>query len=88
MLRLLAGHWVDVLALSVSTDRQLQALRILVRQARQISPNPKMTIIAGGPLALSDPQALLDLGVDWVGTDAPSTVERASAAISAVNHNH
>ena len=88
VLRLLAGHWVDVLALSVSTDRQLQALRILVRQARQISPNPKMTIIAGGPLALSDPQALLDLGVDWVGTDAPSTVERASAAISAVNHNH
>ncbi len=88
VLRLLAGHWVDVLALSVSTDRQLQALRILVRQARQISPNPKMTIIAGGPLALSNPQALLDLGVDWVGTDAPSTVERASAAISAVNHNH
>ena len=58
VLRLLSGHWVDVLALSVSTDRQLPALRILVRQARQISPNPKMTIIAGGPLALSDPQAL------------------------------
>ena len=84
VLRLLSGHWVDVLALSVSTDRQLPALRILVRQARQISPNPQMAIIAGGPLALSDPQALLDLGVDWVGTDAPGTVDRASAAISAV----
>jgi MerR family transcriptional regulator, light-induced transcriptional regulator len=83
VLRLLSGHWVDVLALSVSTDRQLPALRVLVRQARQISPNPQMAIIAGGPLALIDPQALLDLGVDWVGTDAPGTVERASAAISA-----
>ncbi len=88
VLRLLSGHWVDVLALSVSTDRQLPALRILVRQARQISPNPQMAIIAGGPLALSDPQALLDLGVDWVGTDAPGTVERASAAISAVTRRN
>jgi methylmalonyl-CoA mutase cobalamin-binding subunit len=82
VLRLLSGHWVDVLALSVSTDRQLQALRVLVRQARTISPNPHMTIIAGGPLALSNAQALLDLGVDWVGTDAPSTVERAGSCIS------
>ena len=59
-----------------------QAGQFLVRQARQISPNPQMAIIAGGPLALIDPQALLDLGVDWVGTDAPGTVERASAAIA------
>ena len=88
VLRLLSGHWVDVMALSVSTDRQLQALRVLVRQARTISPNPQMAIIAGGPLALSNPQALLDLGVDWIGTDAPSTVERASASISAVHRTN
>lgn len=88
VLRLLAGHWVDVLALSVSTDRQLHALRILVQQARQISPNPQMVIIAGGPLALSNPQALLDLGVDWVGTDASGTVERATAAISVAVASH
>ena len=88
VLRLLSGHWVDVLALSVSTDRQLAALRVLVRQARTISPNPQMAIIAGGPLALSHPQALLDLGVDWIGTDAPGTVERASASISSVSRKN
>lgn len=88
VLRLLSGHWVDVLALSVSTDRQLAALRVLVRQARTISPNPQMAIIAGGPLALSHPQALLDLGVDWIGTDAPGTVERASASISSVGRKN
>ena len=88
VLRLLSGHWVDVLALSVSTDRQLAALRVLVRQARTISPNPQMAIIAGGPLALSNPQALLDLGVDWIGTDAPGTVERASASISSVSRKN
>jgi hypothetical protein len=88
VLRLLSGHWIDVLALSVSTDRQLAALRVLVRQARTISPNPQMAIIAGGPLALSHPQALLDLGVDWIGTDAPGTVERASASISSASRKN
>ncbi|MDI9330460.1 MAG: cobalamin B12-binding domain-containing protein [Alphaproteobacteria bacterium] len=77
-LRLISGHWIDVLALSVSTERQLLALKILVRQARQVSPNPHLVVIAGGPLALSQPKLLADLGVDWVGHDAPSTVERAS----------
>jgi len=78
VLRQLSAHWVDVLALSVSTERQLQALKIFIREARQISPNPHMVVIAGGPLALSQPQRLTDLGIDWLGLDAPGTVERAS----------
>jgi methanogenic corrinoid protein MtbC1 len=76
--RLLSGHWVDVLALSVSTHRQMSALRSLIAQARALTPNPRMAIIAGGPMALSDPQSLIDLGADWIGTDAMETVERAT----------
>jgi methylmalonyl-CoA mutase cobalamin-binding subunit len=78
VLRLLSAHWVDVLALSVSTERQLQALAVLVRQARQLSPNPRMVIIAGGPMASSHPERLTELGVDWLGEDALGTVERAT----------
>ena len=78
VLRMLSGHWVDVLALSISTERQLPALKKLIRQARQMSPNPHMVVIAGGPLAVNQPHTLDDLGVDWVGQDAASTVERAS----------
>jgi methylmalonyl-CoA mutase cobalamin-binding subunit len=81
VLRLLSAHWVDVLALSVSTDRQLTALEALVRQARQISPNPRMTVIAGGPLASSQPERLLALGVDWLGEDALATVEQATQGL-------
>ncbi len=81
VLRLLSGHWVDVLALSISTQRQLPALKALVRQARQVSPNPRMVVIAGGPMALDQAHKLADLGVDWVGTDARSTVDRASLAL-------
>ena len=80
--RLLSGHWVDVLALSVSTQRQWPALKSLIRQARKLSPNPNMVIIAGGPMALVDPQCLCELGVDWVGTDALETVERATLALT------
>ena len=84
VLRMLSGHWVDVLALSISTERQLPALKKLIRQARQMSPNPHMVVIAGGPLAVNQPHALDDLGVDWVGQDADSTVERASVGFKPV----
>jgi len=81
VLRLLSSHWVDVLALSVSTQRQWPALKALVRQARQLSPNPRMVIIAGGPMAMEHAGLLQELGVDWVGEDAASTVERATLGV-------
>lgn len=88
VLRLLSAHWVDVLALSVSTDRQLPALQVLVRQARQLSPNPRMVIIAGGPLVASQPEKLAQLGVDWLGEDAAATVERATQGLGVLTpHN-
>jgi methylmalonyl-CoA mutase cobalamin-binding subunit len=84
VLRLLSSHWVDVLALSISTDRQLPALKVLIRQARKLSPNPRMVIIAGGPMAANQPQMLAELGVDWIGEDAASTVERATQGLGAI----
>ena len=79
--RLLSGHWVDILALSVSTQRQLPALKALVKQARKLSSNPNMAIIAGGPMVLSHPQCLGDLGVDWIAHDALDTVQRATMMV-------
>ena len=84
VLRLLSSHWVDVLALSISTDRQLPALKVLIRQARKLSPNPRMVIIAGGPMAANQPQLLAELGVDWIGDDAATTVERATQGLGAI----
>jgi MerR family transcriptional regulator, light-induced transcriptional regulator len=79
--RLLSGHWVDILALSISTQRQLPALKALVKQARAFSSNPRLTIIAGGPIVLQQPQCLSDLGVDWIGQDALETVQRATMMV-------
>jgi methylmalonyl-CoA mutase cobalamin-binding subunit len=76
-LRIVSTHWVDVMAISVSSDRHLERLRTLIAQARQHSPNPHIQIIAGGPMASFMPDTLLSLGIDWLGTDAKSTVEGA-----------
>ena len=76
-MRTVSSHWLDVVTLSVSSDRHWDALQTLVRQLRHHSSNPDLQIIAGGPMALLNEAALLDLGVDWIGTDAKATVWRA-----------
>jgi methylmalonyl-CoA mutase cobalamin-binding subunit len=77
-LRTIATNWIDLVALSVGSDRQFEGLRTLVANIRQTSPNSNIRILAGGPMALTHAQALRDLGVDWVGTDARTTVMQAT----------
>ena len=70
----LRRDWFDAIGLSVSTGRQLHALERLMPRLRDESPNQQLCVLVGGPLALTDPQALQDLGVDLVGGDARETV--------------
>ena len=70
----LRRDWFDAIGLSVSTGRQLHALERLMPRLRAESPNERLCVLVGGPMALSDPQALQDLGVDLVGSDARETV--------------
>ena len=70
----LRRDWFDAIGLSVSTGRQLAALEKLMPRLRAESPNERLSVLVGGPLALTDPQALQDLGVDLVGSDARTTV--------------
>ena len=70
----LRRDWFDAIGLSVSTGRQLTALEKLMPRLRAESPNERLSVLVGGPLALTDPQALQDLGVDLVGSDARETV--------------
>lgn len=80
--RIVTSHWVDVLAISISSDRHFDSLRQLIAQARQHSPNPHIQIVAGGPMAALMPEALIELGIDWVGSDAKSTVNQAHALMA------
>lgn len=85
--RLATHHWIDMVAISVSSDRQFEALRSWVRSVRMQSPNRAIQIVAGGPMAQLMPEALIDLGVDWIGSDAKTTVETASSKVSQKNND-
>lgn len=74
----LRRDWFDAIGLSISTGRQLQALKSLIPRLRAQSPNPHLCVLVGGPLTLSDPQALASLDVELVGGDARETVESLS----------
>ena len=85
--RIVAANWVDVVAISIGSDRHFDYLRHLIGQLRQKSPNPNIQVIAGGPMALLMPEVLSDLGIDWVGVDAPSTVAKSRANLSNFANN-
>lgn len=74
VLRPLRGDWFDAVGLSVSTGRQLHALRDLLPRLRSESPNDRLCVLVGGPLAHADPDALQMQGVDLVGGSALETV--------------
>ena len=72
----LRRDWFDAVGLSMSTARHLQTLVALVPRLRAESPNPRLCILAGGPLALTDPAALDTLGADVLASDALETVNQ------------
>lgn len=83
VLGLLRRNWFDAVGLSVSSDRQLKALAVLMPRLRAESPNPQLCVLVGGPLALSRPDAVQALGADLVVGDARETVNLLGHLIAA-----
>lgn len=75
------GNWIDLVAVSVSSDRHLHTLTQWVAQMRQNSPNPGLQIMVGGPMASVNPQALVPLGGDVLGKDAQESVAWARSEV-------
>ena len=70
----LRRDWFDAVALSISSDRQLQSLAQWLPMLRAVSPNPQLHVLVGGPLALNEPQRLQALGVEPAAGNARQTV--------------
>lgn len=70
----LRRDWFDAVGVSVSSGRQLQALGALLPRLRQASPNPQLSVLAGGAMAQASPDSMQALQVDLVGGDARETV--------------
>jgi len=66
----LSQQWFEVIGFSVSSDRAIDALKVLVSEARQVSLNPKALFMIGGPMVGMIPNLVEMLGADLVGGDA------------------
>lgn len=61
---------VHLVGLSICTDRRLPATQRLVRTLRERSLNPHLLIMLGGPVVLTQPELVKDLGADWLAGHA------------------
>ena len=83
-LRLLSSDWIDLLGLSVSTDRALPALRQWIGSARAASANPRLVVLVGGPMAALHRNLAAELGADDCTSTASEAVALASKRLPAL----
>ena len=74
----LALDWFDVLALSASTDREIEDLAKIIKAARKTSRNPRLAIMVGGALFLRHPELVRVVGADGSAEDATSALALAA----------
>jgi len=74
----LSLDWFDVLALSASTDREIDDLQKTVEAARKTSRNPRLAIMVGGALLLRRPELASIVGADGTADDADSALTMAA----------
>ncbi len=77
------SDWFDVIGLSVGSEHKIAALTEAVAALRQASRNAEVSIMAGGPILVSNPEFAITLGIDFTATDARQAVSRAEQTVSA-----
>nr|WP_251140427.1 cobalamin B12-binding domain-containing protein [Rhodoferax sp. U11-2br] len=70
VVRELTQQWFEVVGFSVCSDRGWPALKSLILKARQVSLNPNVQIMIGGPMVDLNPDLAAVLGADLIGGDA------------------
>ena len=75
--------WFDLIGLSIGTETQIDALTSVIVDLRQVSSNPSVGIMVGGPLLLLQPQLLAHLGADFSAQDAREAVSAADSFVGA-----
>ena len=74
----LGNNWFDILALSVSVDREIDGVQPIIETARKRSCNPGLSVMVGGALFLREPELAEKLGADGMSEDAPGALALAA----------
>jgi len=78
LLEALVNNWLDVFALSISLDSELDNAKNIIEFARKRSCNPEISVIAGGPLCINNPELVESVGADGTSMDAPGALKLAT----------
>ncbi|HQT59903.1 MAG TPA: cobalamin B12-binding domain-containing protein [Acidiphilium sp.] len=71
-------NWLDVIGLSVTTDRWLKGLPAIIRSLRAVAPNPDLHVMVGGKAFLDYPERCQFVGADSMAADAQDALRQAS----------
>jgi methanogenic corrinoid protein MtbC1 len=80
--KLVRDHWFDVVGFSVGVDQRVEPLAELIRSIRKISRNRAVRVLAGGPLLVTRPEAVAQLGVDASAADARQAMLAAERLVA------
>lgn len=81
LVSLAEAEWVDVIALSLSSDLLYDKLARLISALRQASRNPSVFVMVGGPYFLGHPENAVVAGADAVASDAPDALRQAGSRL-------
>nr|WP_294520390.1 cobalamin-dependent protein [uncultured Rhodopila sp.] len=74
--------WVDVAGFSIASTVRIEALAQCIRDVRKASVNTDIKVMIGGPLLLTRPNLVMELGADASASDAPGAVREARGLLS------
>ena len=75
--------WFDLIGVSVGIESQVDSVASVIVDLKQVSSNPSVGIMVGGPLILLQPELLERLGADFSAQDAREAVAAADSFVGA-----
>jgi len=82
------SDWFDAVALSISTERHLDAVSKALAELQVSAFNPNLQIFVGGPQASLAPDKLSWRGTHLLNVDARQAVEAVTQRMDAVSRQH
>ena len=81
LIQTVSNEWFDVLGLSLSIDQQLTCLADLIHQFKNLSLNPRMVVMLGGPIFSAKKLAAKDFGANGICDNAKHAVGLAASLL-------
>lgn len=77
-------EWFDIVGLTIGTDSHIGALPSVIASLRNVSRNPQLCIMVGGPTFVLHPELAMEVGADGTAPNASLAVKLAEDLIAAL----